>query len=173
MCISLPQKATTWVTTFDFTDIVFFGIYFTSVIICLLLSSTSVLAQLPNDRTASNLTRFHTVNCHSPEVANFGHGLDLLGIIIFMWGAAIPQIYYGFSDSPGIYQFYWTTASAKIAVPYSLVLTQSPEYYPLLGIRKSHSGPEISCSSLSSVPIDDVYIAWPDRARVCPSWYHS
>ncbi len=58
---------------------------------------------------ANRLSRCHIVWNHSPPVASFGNKLDYLGIVILMWGASIPTVYYGFSCDPSLRLIYWTT----------------------------------------------------------------
>lgn len=45
---------------------------------------------------------------HSENVANFGVQLDYLGILLLMWGAMIPIIYYGLQCDPHLRIVYWT-----------------------------------------------------------------
>ena len=42
--------------------------------------------------------RFHILSSHSPKVAAIGNQLDYLGVVLLMWGATIPTLYYGFID---------------------------------------------------------------------------
>jgi hypothetical protein len=54
---------------------------------------------------------FHILANHSPQVAAFGNQLDYLGVVILMWGATIPSIYYGFYGQPLLQRLYWTVVS--------------------------------------------------------------
>ncbi|KAH9903952.1 mPR-like GPCR protein [Xylariomycetidae sp. FL2044] len=83
-----------WCPGVETADTTVFSMYFFGVSVCLLLSSI-----------------YHTLMNHSPGVATLGNQLHYLGIIFFMWGACIPQIYYGFWDNPGLCKFYWTTST--------------------------------------------------------------
>ncbi|PMD40096.1 hemolysin-III channel protein-like protein Izh2 [Hyaloscypha variabilis F] len=60
-------------------DIVVCLIYFLGVAICFCLSAT-----------------YHTVMNHSQKMDTFGAQLDFQGVILLMWGATIPLLYYGF-----------------------------------------------------------------------------
>ncbi|KAK3334220.1 mPR-like GPCR protein, partial [Cercophora scortea] len=53
----------------------------------------------------------HIVWNHSPPVASFANKLDYLGILVLMWGASIPTIYYGFWCDPWWRGFYWAIMS--------------------------------------------------------------
>ena len=44
---------------------------------------------------------------HSQKVQRLGNQLDYLGIVILMWGSAIPSIYYGFCCDPHLQIAYW------------------------------------------------------------------
>jgi adiponectin receptor len=44
---------------------------------------------------------------HSERVANFGVQLDYLGILLLMWGATIPMIYYGLQCDQRLQLIYW------------------------------------------------------------------
>ncbi|KAH8887123.1 mPR-typeG-protein-coupled receptor, partial [Thozetella sp. PMI_491] len=88
------QHLESWSPGIERADVAVFSLYFFGVSMCLLLSAT-----------------YHTLQNHSPRVAAFGNQLDYLGVIFFMWGACIPQIYYGFWENPGLCRFYWTTST--------------------------------------------------------------
>ncbi len=51
--------------------------------------------------------RFHTIMNHSQRVAQFGVQLDYQGIVLLMWGASIPLIYYGFYCDRKLQHIYW------------------------------------------------------------------
>jgi len=76
-------------------DIAVFAAFFLGVAVCFLLSAL-----------------FHTINNHSPHVAAFGNQLDYLGIVLLMWGATIPTVYYGFYQDVKLMTFYWAVVSA-------------------------------------------------------------
>ncbi|KAI1325974.1 putative hemolysin-III channel protein Izh2 [Xylariaceae sp. FL0255] len=50
---------------------------------------------------------FHIMCNHSPSFASLGNKLDYIGILILMWAASIPTIYYGFLCSPALRIVYW------------------------------------------------------------------
>lgn len=76
-------------------DYTVFTIYFINVATCFLLSSIC-----------------HIIWNHSPNYASFGNKLDYLGIILLMWGASIPSIYYGLYCNPVLQKFYWLLMTA-------------------------------------------------------------
>ncbi|KAK3348975.1 hemolysin-III channel protein-like protein Izh2 [Lasiosphaeria hispida] len=75
-------------------DIVVCSVYFIGVGICFVFSAT-----------------FHTFVCHSPDVFSLGLKLDFQGVILLMWGANIPLIYYGFICNPELQLIYWSLTS--------------------------------------------------------------
>lgn len=57
------------------------------------------------------LASCHVVWNHSPSWAVFGNQLDYLGIVLLMWTASLPTIYYGFICNAGLRYFHWTFVS--------------------------------------------------------------
>lgn len=55
--------------------------------------------------------RFHLFRDHSHTVAQYCVTLDYVGIVILMWAAGIPTIYYGFICNPELQLLYWMTVS--------------------------------------------------------------
>jgi len=56
---------------------------------------------------AKTLYSCHVVWNHSPSWAIFGVQLDYLGIVLLMWTASLPTIYYGFICNSRLRDFYW------------------------------------------------------------------
>ncbi|KAE9367450.1 hemolysin-III channel protein-like protein Izh2 [Stipitochalara longipes BDJ] len=77
------------------TDIGACSIYFIGVAICFLLSAT-----------------FHKIMNHSPKMDKLGMQLDFQGVILLMWGATVPLIYYGFYCDKTLQWVYWSLLSA-------------------------------------------------------------
>lgn len=80
--------------TTNYYDMAVFSTFYFGVAICFLLSSS-----------------FHVINCHSQRINVFGNQLDYLGIVLLMWGATIPSVYYGFHDLVKLRNIYWTVVS--------------------------------------------------------------
>lgn len=76
-------------------DYLVFTIYFVNVATCFLLSSIC-----------------HIIWNHSPSYASSGNKLDYLGIILLMWGASVPSIYYGLHCNLTLQKFYWALMTA-------------------------------------------------------------
>ncbi|XWX00545.1 hypothetical protein V2A60_008565 [Cordyceps javanica] len=70
-------------------------------------------------------TIFHLLWNHSHDVSRFCNKLDYLGILILMWGAGIPTIYYGFICDPPLQLFYWTMTSSTALCCTIFTLTPS------------------------------------------------
>lgn len=54
---------------------------------------------------------FHVFFHHSPAVFSLGQKLDFQGVVILMWGANIPLIYYSFVCDPELQATYWLVTS--------------------------------------------------------------
>jgi predicted membrane channel-forming protein YqfA (hemolysin III family) len=55
-----------------------------------------------------NSYSFHTIMNHSPKMDKLGMQLDFQGVILLMWGATIPLIYYGFYCDKKLQWVYWS-----------------------------------------------------------------
>jgi hypothetical protein len=75
-------------------DLTVVAIYCYGVSICFTLSAT-----------------FHVLCNHSCSFALYWNKLDYLGILVLMWGAGIPTIYYGFLCNPNLQRIYWSMVS--------------------------------------------------------------
>lgn len=71
------------------------AIYFAGVAICFVLSAS-----------------FHTFMSHSAKAFSFGMKLDFQGIILLMWGANVPLIYYGWICDSKLQITYWALNAA-------------------------------------------------------------
>lgn len=68
--------------------------------------------------------RFHILWNHSCTVSKFCNKLDYLGIVVLMWGAGVPTIYYGFPCDYDLRLTYWGMVRCDLPHLLSLVLTQ-------------------------------------------------
>lgn len=59
---------------------------------------------------------YHTVMCHSRSIDLFGAQLDFQGVILLMWSATIPLVFYGFRCDSTLRYAYWTMLSILAAV---------------------------------------------------------
>ena len=50
---------------------------------------------------------------HSAEAFSWGIQLDFQGVLILMWGATVPIIYYAFICVPKLQKTYWVVVSLK------------------------------------------------------------
>ncbi|KAK3360965.1 mPR-typeG-protein-coupled receptor [Lasiosphaeria ovina] len=98
--LSLPVYLCRWhiyqrhPTTAGLVDVAVISVYAVGVAVCFALSAAA-----------------HAVWNHSIPVAHFSKKLDYLGILVLMWSAGIPTIYYGFSCNPELQVLYWLTTS--------------------------------------------------------------
>lgn len=84
--IALPQRYQVATPT----DIVVCTTYLVGVAVCFLLSMG-----------------FHTLMAHSEAVYLLGMKLDIQGVLVLMWGATIPLVYYVFPCDPSLRLGYW------------------------------------------------------------------
>jgi adiponectin receptor len=82
-------------TTIRDIDYIVFTAFFLGMISCFFLSAL-----------------FHTIANHSESVAACGVQLDYVGIVLLMWGAIIPSVYYGFYCEPNLQKAYWIAVSS-------------------------------------------------------------
>jgi adiponectin receptor len=54
---------------------------------------------------------FHTTMSHSKRWYMFGIKLDFQGVILLMWSATAPIVYYTFFDQPMLEIVYWSLVS--------------------------------------------------------------
>ncbi|KAH8780606.1 hemolysin-III channel protein-like protein Izh2 [Hyaloscypha sp. PMI_1271] len=108
-------------------------IYFIGVAICFLLSAT-----------------FHTIMNHSSKIDKLGMQLDFQGVILLMWGATIPLIYYGFYCDKTLQWVYWSLLSA-FAVACSIVTFQPRFSDPFLRPLRAVTFGSLAFSSI--IPI--------------------
>ena len=90
-------------------DIFVFSSFFYGVSFCFLLSAT-----------------YHIISNHSPNMQSFSNQLDYFGIVILMWGSAIPSIYHGFYCDPLLQKIYW--ANVSILAILCIVATLHPRF---------------------------------------------
>jgi adiponectin receptor len=82
-------------TTIQRVDYIVFVAFFVSITTCFFLSAY-----------------FHTIANHSETVAACGVQLDYAGIVLLVWGAAMPSVYYGFYCDPNLRKVYWIVSSS-------------------------------------------------------------
>ena len=70
---------------------------------------------IPNKaRQSIDAISFHIISNHSPLVSKWGNQLDYLGIVVLMWSATIPSIYYGFFCDPDLQKIYWSNVREAV-----------------------------------------------------------
>ncbi|KAI1135562.1 hemolysin-III channel protein-like protein Izh2 [Hypoxylon sp. FL0543] len=72
-------------------------------------------------------TIFHTFMCHSDAVYSLGIRLDYQGILLLMWGANVPLIYYSMPCDLGGQVAYWTLNTVLAG------LCSFATFHPLVG----------------------------------------
>lgn len=118
------------------------SIYFTGVAICFLLSAT-----------------FHTIMNHSPKIVKLGMQLDFQGVILLMWGATVPLIYYGFYCDKKLQLAYWSLLSA-FAIACSVVTMQPRFSDPFLRPIRAATFGSLAFSSIIPVVHGIIKYGW-------------
>lgn len=72
-----------------------------------MLSVTFVLHSSIMGALSLTLDRFHTIMSHSSSMCHLGIQMDFEGVLLLMWGATVPLIYYGFYCDPLLQKIYW------------------------------------------------------------------
>ncbi|KAK3316528.1 mPR-typeG-protein-coupled receptor [Apodospora peruviana] len=96
------------------TDLLVVAIYTSGVAICFFLSAL-----------------YHILDNHSHAVSAFFNQLDYIGIVVLMWGASVPTIYYGFLCDMRLRLVYWgvmTFAASCCAVVTFLPCFGTPRF---------------------------------------------
>jgi adiponectin receptor len=96
-------------TTIRDIDYIVFTVFFLGMIACFFLSAL-----------------FHTIANHSEDVAIRGVQLDYIGIVLLMWGAIMPSVYYGFYCEPDLRKVYWIVVSSVAFA--CIVITLVPRF---------------------------------------------
>lgn len=79
-------------------DVVVCSTYFAGVAVCFALS-----------------TAFHTLMAHSEAVYLLNMKLDFQGVLVLMWAATVPLVYYSFPCEPSLRAAYWGLISVLAA----------------------------------------------------------
>ncbi|PWN25876.1 HlyIII-domain-containing protein [Jaminaea rosea] len=104
-------------TPSDWLDIAGFTTFLLAAVTCLTLSST-----------------FHTLSCHSRQLAKRCNALDYVGIVVMIVGSFLPALHYGFHEHPKWQLFYGLGIVSLGGVAAWAVLTPhyaTPEYRPV------------------------------------------
>ena len=85
---------------------------------------------------------FHTFLNHSKEGHRLGNQLDHLGIVIVIWGSAIPSDYFGFYCNQNLRFFYWAMVYGSAL--HAVFISKPDIYRPRLqppAVGSSQCGP--------------------------------
>jgi adiponectin receptor len=89
-------------------EYVVFTTFFAGIVLCFFLSAF-----------------FHTITSHSEIVAARGVQLDYIGIVLLIWGAVMPSIYYGLFCNPSLQKTYWIVVSSVAFVCILITFSQT------------------------------------------------
>ncbi|KAI1103500.1 hemolysin-III channel protein-like protein Izh2 [Jackrogersella minutella] len=129
-------------------DILVCSTYFLGVGICFTLS-----------------TIFHTFMCHSEAVYSLGVKLDYQGIILLMWGANVPLIYYSIPCDLNGQVAYWTLNTVLAG------LCSLATFHPLIGgphlghVRAILFGTFGFCSVIAPILIGTLKYGFEEQSR--------
>lgn len=145
-----------------------FAVFFYGVAVCFFLSASSARHDPTTVVQLLTQSRFHVLANHSPRVAAIGNQLDYLGVVLLMWGATIPTIFYGFYGDTLLQTLYcvgvcpptrrttpWLTGPVGVAARRHLL--------------RGHVPSQISNTGFPSLSSDDVRFPGVVRRRVHPA----
>lgn len=108
---------------------------------------------------------FHTLLCHRERrVADWGMQLDFQGVLLLMWGATVPLIYYGFICDPKLRWVYWSIQTG-LAVAASAFTLQPNFKDPALKMLRALTFGGFALSSLVPVVHAVVKYGWGVQAQ--------
>ncbi len=119
-------KISRYYTAIRHIEYIVFVAFFVGIIICFFLSAF-----------------FHTIANYSEIVAARGVQLDYVGIVLLMWGAAMPSVYYGFYCDPNLQKVYWIAVSSVAFVCILVTFSQrfqSPQLRPYRAVMYTALG---------------------------------
>jgi adiponectin receptor len=113
---------------------------------------------------------FHIIIPHSTRVYHLGMKFDFQGVILLMWSANIPMIYYSFICDPQIQLIHWTLTTV-LALCCSIATFQPRFSEPHL--RPLRAGTFSSLALSTFIPVFHGIIKYgylAQRERICLSW---
>ena len=116
--------------------------------------------------------RFHTCSNHSKEGHRIGNQLDHLGIVIVIWGSAIPSDYFGFYCDQKLQYFYWTMVCYSVLnslIFPTLTYTGDDRCHCM---RNLHHAPRLSQTHIPTIPFRYVRCPRTFNLRARSSWGH-
>lgn len=164
----LVYELTARFATANTGDLAVFGIYLFGVAGCYTLS-----------------VLFHTLMSHSARGFNFGLQLDFQGIILLMWSATAPMVYYTFLFEPKLQKVYWSLVRfARPITPPKADILQTTIFAVLASIitftpafRKPATKPlragvfgSLALSTLFCVVHGFIAHGWDEQNRRFPAW---
>ena len=123
--------------TASLADVVVLSAYPTGVATCFILSAI-----------------FHTLIPHSATGFHFGRQLDFQGIIILMWSASVPMIYYTFHGESGLQKAYWSMVSSFLPGRMFKSADRTVDH------RLRSTGKHLDFLIVLSAPRDETFASW-------------
>lgn len=102
--------------------------------------------------------------CHSERVYDIGIQLDFQGVLLLMWGATLPMIYYGFICDPHLRNFYWALLSS-LALACSVFTLQPRFRLPHLRPLRALTFSSFAASNILPVVHALTKYGWATQAR--------
>lgn len=133
-------------------DIAVFAIYLLGVAVCYTLSVI-----------------FHTLMSHSARGFAFGIQLDFQGIILLMWSATAPMIYYTFLKEPRLQKVYWSLTSFFALLASIITFTPAFRKPATKPLRATVFG-SLALSTLIGVIHALILHGWDTQNRRFPMW---
>ncbi|MCJ1244285.1 hypothetical protein MMC30_001483 [Trapelia coarctata] len=112
---------------------------------------------------------FHTIASHSKRLFDIGIQLDFQGIVILMWGASAPMVYYTFYTEPKLQKIYWSVES--VCAICASIVTFTPAF------RKPSTQPlrvlvfgSLAFSGLFTITHGLILHGWEGQSVRFPMW---
>ena len=110
---------------------------------------------------------------HSQPLASFCNKLDYLGILVLMWGAGIPTVYYGLFCNQNLQWLYWMTVSLSLDA-YRDLLYEADSFFIDVQHRTSmyysHITPTIHLTPIQALACVLLRWLWVELCDICHSW---
>lgn len=112
----------------------------------------------------SDQNSFHTVMSHSSRWFHIGIQLDFEGVLLLMWGATVPLIYYGFYCDEKLQRVYWGLLSG-FAIAASIFTFQPRFRDPHLRPLRAATFGSFAFSSIIPMVHAVVKYGWATQSR--------
>jgi predicted membrane channel-forming protein YqfA (hemolysin III family) len=115
---------------------------------------------------------FHLFRDHSQSTAQCCVKLDYIGIVILMWGAGIPTIYYGFVCDRHLQLCYWTTVSNRSLLSRVTTNVLQDQWYCLM-LHHCLSESAFCSIRVQALAYMLIHSLWAELYGIHATWFRS